>query len=608
MGCGAGKNARRDEDEEKVDAVDEESVEGFKPATLEEKKERRERIKKYRTQLLEKKMDEVSAEEMLSDDLIEMLIRLVDQFPMPAILFQADGSCLHLNPAARSYLNHDETSYSIGNIISKFIKFPAEKLGSPTSYKNLVVSGKTLEDPQLDTPVAVLPREGSPVPAMSSTMSVDIRPVQVFITTFQLKLPAINDKVATMMSRGSFTSSNSSEADGIKKVLRSPKTSYRKANTTSAVRDQSPRKIQPLSPRFDDAGNTSSDSTSDLGSSRGSVSSLPSSLLRKYDRVKEWNHGDVIITMTEEGAIKSMSHGAQKLLNVSIDDVMNKNVSHVTAEEHDKMLLSIISGGEIEFNDDDERRISFKTGVETTEFAKVVGITELSTSEGGWYIVRFEVFEGAKKKKLAFSFKGGVSEEMAAVFEAGRNCVVATALNGEIVYCNELCLDVLRYKEEELLGEPITMLVPQPHRSYHPENLRNVYTRVSHSFFGNPRATVVLSKYGRIIPISLEITELQTPQNKSLYISTFRPLSNKPLSEVHPLLPEMVKRCAEDERNTAEALASELKTRQEARRIRAESLRKNSMNRRLPRSPRGNRKPLRSESGTALPQIDRVVA
>eukprot|EP00754_Rhynchopus_humris_P002590 Rhum_TRINITY_DN11438_c0_g1::Rhum_TRINITY_DN11438_c0_g1_i1::g.44717::m.44717 len=189
-------------------------------------------------------------------------------------------------------------------------------------------------------------------------------------------------------------------------------------------------------------------------------------------------------------------------------------------------------------------------------------------SLSGHYIARFKptslgggALKGSSRgfaggvfgKRIAFSFKGGLSEDMACILESGTASVVACSAQGEILYCNEAALSSLMYKEEDMLKEDVSLLVPEPHRSAHHGYMKRFSKRVQFSIVNQTRYTVAITKQGTILPISLEIRVVQTPQQREIYLCIFNRASVKN-GEGGAKLAKMVDECKRHEANTPEAI------------------------------------------------------
>ena len=188
-------------------------------------------------------------------------------------------------------------------------------------------------------------------------------------------------------------------------------------------------------------------------------------------------------------------------------------------------------------------------------------------SLSGHYIARFKptslgggALKGSSRggvfgKRIAFSFKGGLSEDMACILESGTSSVIACSAQGEILYCNEAALSSLMYKDEDLLKEDVSLLVPEPHRSAHHGYMKRFSRRVQFSIVNQTRYSVAITKQGIVLPISLEIRVVQTPQQREIYLCIFTRASIKN-GEGGAKLAKMVDECKRHEANTPEAISA----------------------------------------------------
>eukprot|EP01060_Flectonema_neradi_P015407 TRINITY_DN2200_c0_g1_i1.p1 TRINITY_DN2200_c0_g1~~TRINITY_DN2200_c0_g1_i1.p1 ORF type:complete len:616 (+),score=125.36 TRINITY_DN2200_c0_g1_i1:40-1887(+) len=602
MGCGAsGEVSQQPEDEPKM-SVREDSEDNYRPLTLQEKKQRRQRIENYRKNILESKMTDVSAEELLDDEVAECLVAMVEQMQQPAVFFMSDGMVLYINKKAMILLGHTHYTFKPGNSLDKILTFDAVTPPAAVPSQNGIVAQKgidpfsriiTQQQQGHDVYVTLTTETGDVLRCTAHTMMVNFEPYTTYVTVINIEKSA--NQTPRPSPRPSFPPPVSPITNGI------PRNSSGNSVGSDAKQTRkrdlgkvpgSPRtraKPTKLSIHDDDSGESSDDMLS-----RASSTSSIQSILKKAEK-KAWAHGDITFTVDNAGLILGASHGAQKLLAMPLSDLIGNDIDSYLSDDCERSLKGLILSGELHLCriNEEEKKIAFRLEEAPNEFeiCSIVGITIVTTANNEVnYVARLVVYENAnaKRKKLLFSFKGGISEEIAAVYEQSTSAIIVTNLGGECIYCNELCTSIIKYNPEEILGEDISLVVPYPYRTVHGDNIKHIYSKVSPRFFNTPRATVMVTKLGKIIPIKLEITELVTPQNKAMYVASFKALDSRNLADIHAMLPSLVARCESDDRNTADSIAAEQRNRQEVRKERKskQSIASTGSFRRCPRSPR----------------------
>jgi two-component system CheB/CheR fusion protein len=122
-------------------------------------------------------------------------------------------------------------------------------------------------------------------------------------------------------------------------------------------------------------------------------------------------------------------------------------------------------------------------------------------------------------------------ERFRLVVEAAPNSMIMVGRDGKISLVNEQVEALFGYTREELLGQPIEMLVPQRFRAKHP-----VYRD---SFFADPKARPMgagrdlfgLRKDGREVPIEIGLNPIQTPEGLFTLASIIDVTQRKQLEE-----------------------------------------------------------------------------
>lgn len=81
---------------------------------------------------------------------------------------------------------------------------------------------------------------------------------------------------------------------------------------------------------------------------------------------------------------------------------------------------------------------------------------------------------------------------------------------GMIVYANARVVDVLGYAPEELIGEPVEVLLPERFRTAHPTHRGNFFTRPDPRPMGAASDLFALRKDGQEIPVTISLSPVET--------------------------------------------------------------------------------------------------
>lgn len=115
---------------------------------------------------------------------------------------------------------------------------------------------------------------------------------------------------------------------------------------------------------------------------------------------------------------------------------------------------------------------------------------------------------------------------LAAVVNGAFDGIVCIDESGRILSFNPAAARLFGYSPEEVIGQSIGVLMPEPHRSEHEHYLRN-YLKTGHAkIIGIGRQVEGQRKDGSIFPLELGVTEIET-NGRRLFIGTTHDLSEQ---------------------------------------------------------------------------------
>jgi len=136
-----------------------------------------------------------------------------------------------------------------------------------------------------------------------------------------------------------------------------------------------------------------------------------------------------------------------------------------------------------------------------TEFSVDISLTPLDTPQG--LLVAAAVRDATERKEAEARFE--------ALLEAAPDAIVVADEKGVITVANHRATDLFGYSRDELIGQPVEMLVPQQNREAHP-SLRQGY--VGHPAVRPMGAGLQLwavRKDGSTFPVDISLAPLETP-------------------------------------------------------------------------------------------------
>jgi PAS domain S-box-containing protein len=224
------------------------------------------------------------------------------------------------------------------------------------------------------------------------------------------------------------------------------------------------------------------------------------------------------IATDANGVIQIFNVGAERMLGYAAADVVNKitpadisDPEEVIARAHtlsSELATSIAPGFEAlvfkasrGIEDIYELTYIRKDG---SRFPAIVSVTALRDAEGtiiGYLLIGTD--NTARKR---------ATEQFRLALEAAPTGMLMTNEAGEITLVNAQIEALFGYPREELLGQPLEMLVPERSRAHHPHNRK--------LFFGEPKARIMgagrelygLRKGGTEVPVEISLNPLQTAE------------------------------------------------------------------------------------------------
>ncbi len=103
-----------------------------------------------------------------------------------------------------------------------------------------------------------------------------------------------------------------------------------------------------------------------------------------------------------------------------------------------------------------------------------------------------------------------IQAEAKAILETAVDAIIIINEQGRIETSNQAASRLFGYPQDELLGKPLTMLMPEPHRSRHDEYLRRYLNGGAARIIGIGRELEAVDRNGARIPIYLAVSEVQS--------------------------------------------------------------------------------------------------
>ena len=232
---------------------------------------------------------------------------------------------------------------------------------------------------------------------------------------------------------------------------------------------------------------------------------------------------DAIVITAHDGRINLVNAQAERLFGYSRDEMIGRPV--------EMLVPPRFRAGHARHRDDyfrDSRTRPMGAGVELyglrkdgTEFPVEISLSPLETEHGTMAISAIRDISDRRKADAKFR----------ALLESAPDAMVIVNREGGIVIVNAQTEQMFGYRRDELLGQPVEMLVPLPYRARHGHH-RQHYVASAHARpMGAGLELFALRKDGTQFPVEISLSPLETEEGL-LVASAIRDISARKRAEV----------------------------------------------------------------------------
>jgi PAS domain S-box-containing protein len=117
-----------------------------------------------------------------------------------------------------------------------------------------------------------------------------------------------------------------------------------------------------------------------------------------------------------------------------------------------------------------------------------------------------------------------------AIYESTSEGIVTIDTAGTILNANPAAVRIFGYREDELLGQNVRLLMPEPHRSAHDGYLRRYLETGEPRLIGTSREFSGVRKSGEVFPLDLSVVQAKLHDSR-VFIGALRDLSQRKAAE-----------------------------------------------------------------------------
>jgi two-component system sensor kinase FixL len=116
------------------------------------------------------------------------------------------------------------------------------------------------------------------------------------------------------------------------------------------------------------------------------------------------------------------------------------------------------------------------------------------------------------------------------VLDTAVDAIITIDERGIIHNANRAAERILGYRVEELIGQPINQLMPEPHRTHHAQYIANYLKTGQAKIIGVGRELLARHRDGRLIPVDLAVSEVRVGAQR-LFTGILRDMSERNKAE-----------------------------------------------------------------------------
>src|SRR5712671_3169743 len=236
---------------------------------------------------------------------------------------------------------------------------------------------------------------------------------------------------------------------------------------------------------------------------------------------------DAIVSKTLDGTITSWNAGATNILGYEADEMIGQPITRIIPpelHEEEKQILARLHRGErIEHSETirlakDGRRVDISLTVSPlfNQSGKVVGASKVARD--------------ITERKLAEQALRETAARLRALTETAVDGVILIDARGVVLMFNPACEKLFGYSAEEVIGENVKMLMPQPYRHEHDRYITNYRDTRDPKIIGIGREVIGLRKDGSTFPMDLSVGEARQ-DGESIFVGIIRDLTSRKRNE-----------------------------------------------------------------------------
>ena len=153
-------------------------------------------------------------------------------------------------------------------------------------------------------------------------------------------------------------------------------------------------------------------------------------------------------------------------------------------------------------------------------------VTAVKMCDAAGRPLRLSIVEDITARKKAETALQEREERLHAIVETAVDAIITITERGRIDFVNSAATTLFGYTKDEMLGQNVSLLMPQPDRAKHDGYLDHYVQTGRASIIGSGRDVIALHKDGHTFPVHLAVNEVHLPQQR-LFTAILHDLSGR---------------------------------------------------------------------------------
>ncbi|MGZ5303931.1 MAG: sensor histidine kinase [Bacteroidia bacterium] len=238
---------------------------------------------------------------------------------------------------------------------------------------------------------------------------------------------------------------------------------------------------------------------------------------------------DGIITIDERGIVESMNPAAARIFGYSPDEVLGRNINMLMPEpfrsQHDQYLINYLTTGVAKIIGIGREVPGLKK--DGSIFPFILGISEVKLPNKRIFTGIVHDISALKKTEVAWHET-----------EYLINSIINTAVDGIIVINDRGIIEMYNpaasrlfgYLPIEVIGQNVSMLMPEPDRSLHDSYIQNYLRTGVGKIIGIGREVTAQRKDGTTFPMILSVSEVKL-ESRTIFTGLVHDITDQKMAE-----------------------------------------------------------------------------